>query len=100
MYGYRTFTLLYSFYQGRVDSDGTCRVLRPQVLRSSRCPGAAVLITTMVRNGFTIHVQELTVMDVSVSIVDGYNLPISITNSQGCPVADCPVDLGPNCEIG
>ncbi|CEL53127.1 Pathogenesis-related protein 5 OS=Arabidopsis thaliana GN=At1g75040 PE=1 SV=1 [Rhizoctonia solani AG-1 IB] len=32
-----------------------------------------------------------------VSLVDGYNLPMSITNNVGCPVADCPVDLGPNC---
>ncbi|KIJ43377.1 hypothetical protein M422DRAFT_253254 [Sphaerobolus stellatus SS14] len=32
-----------------------------------------------------------------VSMVDGYNLPMRISNSVGCPVADCPVDLGPNC---
>jgi len=32
-----------------------------------------------------------------VSLVDGYNLPMSITNNMGCPVANCPVDLGPNC---
>ncbi|TRM66934.1 thaumatin [Schizophyllum amplum] len=32
-----------------------------------------------------------------VSLVDGYNLPMRITNNVGCPVADCPVDLGPNC---
>jgi hypothetical protein len=32
-----------------------------------------------------------------VSLVDGYNLPIRIDNSAGCPIADCPVDLGPNC---
>ncbi|THU88101.1 thaumatin-like protein [Dendrothele bispora CBS 962.96] len=32
-----------------------------------------------------------------VSLVDGYNLPLRITNNVGCPVADCPVDLGPNC---
>ncbi|TFK29455.1 Osmotin, thaumatin-like protein [Coprinopsis marcescibilis] len=32
-----------------------------------------------------------------ISLVDGYNLPISITNNKGCPVADCPVDLGPSC---
>lgn len=29
--------------------------------------------------------------------MDGYNLPLSVTNNVGCPVADCPVDLGPNC---
>nr|ANC28052.1 thaumatin-like protein [Polyporus umbellatus] len=32
-----------------------------------------------------------------VSLVDGYNLPIRINNNKNCPVADCPVDLGPNC---
>ncbi|KAG8854690.1 hypothetical protein FRB96_007375 [Tulasnella sp. 330] len=32
-----------------------------------------------------------------VSLVDGYNLPISITNTEGCGVAQCAVDLGPNC---
>jgi len=32
-----------------------------------------------------------------VSLVDGYNLPVSITNTAGCGVADCPVDLGPDC---
>ncbi|PIL36134.1 hypothetical protein GSI_01794 [Ganoderma sinense ZZ0214-1] len=32
-----------------------------------------------------------------VSLVDGYNLPLRISNNKGCHVADCPVDLGPNC---
>lgn len=32
-----------------------------------------------------------------VSLVDGYNLPMRITNSGNCPIADCPVDLGPPC---
>ncbi|TFY83991.1 hypothetical protein EWM64_g20 [Hericium alpestre] len=32
-----------------------------------------------------------------VSLVDGYNLPMSITNNKGCHVANCAVDLGPNC---
>jgi hypothetical protein len=31
-----------------------------------------------------------------VSLVDGYNLPMRINPTQGCPVADCAVDLGPN----
>ncbi|KAF8528423.1 thaumatin-like protein [Hysterangium stoloniferum] len=31
------------------------------------------------------------------SLVDGYNLPLRISNNVGCPVADCAVDLGPNC---
>jgi len=32
-----------------------------------------------------------------VSLVDGYNLPIKITNNKNCNIASCPVDLGPNC---
>ncbi|KIL66666.1 hypothetical protein M378DRAFT_23310 [Amanita muscaria Koide BX008] len=32
-----------------------------------------------------------------VSLVDGYNLPMSITNNVGCSVPGCYVDLGPNC---
>ncbi|KIJ56348.1 hypothetical protein M422DRAFT_150344 [Sphaerobolus stellatus SS14] len=31
------------------------------------------------------------------SLVNGYNLPLRITNNVGCPVADCPIDLGPGC---
>ncbi|KAG8842703.1 hypothetical protein FRB96_004821 [Tulasnella sp. 330] len=34
-----------------------------------------------------------------VSLVDGYNLPISIT-APGCSTASCPIDLGPNCPAG
>ncbi|KAF8575376.1 Osmotin, thaumatin-like protein [Ramaria rubella] len=32
-----------------------------------------------------------------VSLVDGYNLPMSINNNVGCPVADCAADLLPAC---
>lgn len=32
-----------------------------------------------------------------VSLVDGYDLPMSITNNVNCPVASCTVDLGPIC---
>ncbi|KAI1789072.1 Osmotin thaumatin-like protein [Ganoderma leucocontextum] len=32
-----------------------------------------------------------------VSLVDGFNIPMSVTNNQGCSVADCPVDLNANC---
>ncbi|KAI0059940.1 Osmotin, thaumatin-like protein [Artomyces pyxidatus] len=34
-----------------------------------------------------------------VSLVDGYNLPMAIITSVSCPVASCPVDLGPLCPI-
>ncbi|KAJ3726455.1 thaumatin-like protein [Lentinula guzmanii] len=32
-----------------------------------------------------------------ISFVDGYNLPISITNNVNCPAPVCAVDLGPDC---
>ena len=35
-----------------------------------------------------------------VSLVDGYDLPMRISNNVGCPVADCPVDLGEYFSIG
>ena len=33
-----------------------------------------------------------------VSLVDGYDLPMRVDNNVECPVADCPVDLGPSCS--
>ena len=33
-----------------------------------------------------------------VSLVDGSNLPMTITSNKGCPTASCPVDLNPPCE--
>ncbi|EJD35446.1 Osmotin, thaumatin-like protein [Auricularia subglabra TFB-10046 SS5] len=32
-----------------------------------------------------------------VSLVDGYNLPMSVETNAGCPIAGCFVDLGPGC---
>ncbi|KAJ3546293.1 hypothetical protein NMY22_g2115 [Coprinellus aureogranulatus] len=32
-----------------------------------------------------------------VSLVDGYNLPMRISPTAGCPVAECAKDLGPDC---
>lgn len=33
----------------------------------------------------------------AVSLVDGFNLPVRISNNGGCPVADCPKDLNRDC---
>ena len=33
-----------------------------------------------------------------VSLVDGFNIPMSITNNKGCDLADCPADLNNGCE--
>ncbi|TFK96477.1 thaumatin-like protein [Pterulicium gracile] len=32
-----------------------------------------------------------------ISLVDGYNLPMKITNNKGCPQPNCNKDLGPGC---
>lgn len=32
-----------------------------------------------------------------VSVVDGFNLPMKVSNNVGCPEASCPVNLNPNC---
>ncbi|KAJ7153270.1 thaumatin [Mycena filopes] len=32
-----------------------------------------------------------------VSLVDGFNLPMKITNNVGCDIGSCPVDLNANC---
>ncbi|KAI0787897.1 Osmotin thaumatin-like protein [Fomes fomentarius] len=32
-----------------------------------------------------------------VSLVDGFNLPMTISNNKGCAQGSCPVDLNPNC---
>ncbi|KAI0828013.1 Osmotin thaumatin-like protein [Trametes gibbosa] len=33
----------------------------------------------------------------AVSLVDGFNLPLRISNNKGCHIADCSVDLCPSC---
>ncbi|KAJ6589792.1 Osmotin thaumatin-like protein [Mycena sp. CBHHK59/15] len=35
-----------------------------------------------------------------ISFVDGYNLPLRIDNTRGCPTPACAVDLGPNSQKG
>ncbi|KAA1473933.1 thaumatin-like protein [Dentipellis sp. KUC8613] len=32
-----------------------------------------------------------------VSVVDGFNIPLRISPTAGCPTAECPVDLNPSC---
>jgi len=46
---------------------------------------------------FTLSTNPNIPDNYDVSLVDGYNLPMSVTNNKGCHVASCPVDLGPNC---
>ncbi|KAJ3825796.1 thaumatin [Lentinula raphanica] len=46
---------------------------------------------------FTLSTNPSIPDNYDVSLVDGYNLPMSVTTNVNCPVASCPVDLGPNC---
>ena len=56
------------------------------------------LTSMMVRLSFgTICIIILKNSALSVSLVDGYNLPMSITNDVGCNVADCNADLNNDC---
>ncbi|KAJ3980662.1 thaumatin-like protein [Lentinula detonsa] len=49
---------------------------------------------------FTLSTDDSIPDNYDVSLVDGYNLPMSITTNVNCPVASCPVDLGPAPLIG
>ncbi|EIW57348.1 thaumatin-like protein [Trametes versicolor FP-101664 SS1] len=46
---------------------------------------------------FTLGVAGGAPDNYDVSLVDGFNLPMAVTNSAGCHEASCPVDLNPNC---
>ncbi|EIM80662.1 thaumatin-like protein [Stereum hirsutum FP-91666 SS1] len=46
---------------------------------------------------FTLSSDPNAADNYDVSLVDGYNLPMRVTNNVGCHIADCPVDLAPNC---
>jgi hypothetical protein len=48
---------------------------------------------------FTLSSDPTVPDNYDVSLVDGYNLPMSLTNNKGCPVGLCGVDLGPNCAF-
>ncbi|KAJ7791841.1 thaumatin [Mycena olivaceomarginata] len=55
------------------------RVFPPHPWQNSTSVPAALIFTT------------------AISLVDGYNLPVRIDNTAGCPIPKCAVDLGPNC---
>ncbi|KAI0659330.1 Osmotin, thaumatin-like protein [Cubamyces menziesii] len=44
---------------------------------------------------FALAANNLDIYD--VSLVNGFNIPVKITNNKGCATASCPVDLTPNC---
>jgi len=51
----------------------------------------------MVRSNSNIH-SGFADMSSAVSVVDGFNLPVQITNTAGCPDASCPQDLNLDCQ--
>ncbi|KAJ7230283.1 thaumatin [Mycena pura] len=42
-------------------------------------------------------VQRTDFLLTAVSLVDGFNIPMSVVPTGGCPEASCPADLNPNC---
>ncbi|KAF9267018.1 Osmotin, thaumatin-like protein [Marasmius fiardii PR-910] len=65
---------------------------------SGACPGGLVCtspgVPPITKAEFTLSSQG---DFYDVSMTDGFNLPIQITNNQKCPVASCPVDLNAAC---
>ena len=81
------------------------RVLRLLPLLSLHWVKTA-LITTMVslaynpRNASFLYPQLIFFRYSSVvSVADGFNLPIQITNNKGCHYATCAADLNANCML-
>ncbi|KAJ7056771.1 thaumatin-like protein [Mycena amicta] len=46
---------------------------------------------------FTLDGDGGTLDNLDVSIVDGFNIPITITNNVGCSIPSCPVDVDLDC---
>ncbi|OSD08743.1 Osmotin thaumatin-like protein [Trametes coccinea BRFM310] len=44
---------------------------------------------------FELNISQQDFYD--VSLVGGFNIPLSVTNNKGCATASCPVDLNPDC---
>ncbi|KAI8986696.1 thaumatin-like protein [Trametes punicea] len=57
------------------------------------CNGTGVPPVTIAE--FSLDADQQDFYD--VSLVNGFNIPVRITNSEDCAVADCPVDLNANC---
>lgn len=55
--------------------------------------------TTTVSTRFAPLSSRVHFIFISVSIVDGANIPIAVTNNKGCSTSSCPVDLGPDCTV-
>jgi hypothetical protein len=71
-------------------------VYRPLLWQNGRSKAMGIATFTMV-SILSYNHDINTYVILSVSLVDGYNLPMSITTSTNCPSASCAVDLGPSC---
>lgn len=75
--------------------------LRASLLRlslSGPSKQAEIKTFTMVRRELITMCTHQPIVFI-VSLVDGFNLPMSVTNNKGCHVAECPVDLNPICKL-
>ncbi|KAJ3007256.1 hypothetical protein NUW54_g3616 [Trametes sanguinea] len=57
------------------------------------CTGTAAPPATIAE--FELNVNQQDFYD--VSLVSGFNIPLSVTNNKGCATVSCPVDLNPGC---
>lgn len=55
--------------------------------------------TTMMVRTYSCESHPHSLTSVTVSLVDGFNIPISITNDKNCPPAECAADLGATCKL-
>ncbi|EIN10873.1 thaumatin-like protein [Punctularia strigosozonata HHB-11173 SS5] len=100
-----SFTVPNNWKAGRIWGRRDCdfSIPNPNSCLDGGCNGIGMLCDAHTGTGVPpATVAEFTLTDPTmdfydVSLVDGYNLPMRITNNVGCPVAECPVDLGPNC---
>jgi len=74
----------------------------PHSCLSGGCPGGQLLcdahpISPVTVADFALSPDPNEPDRYTVSLIDGYNLPMSIDNDAGCDLVRCSVDLGPKC---
>ncbi|KAK7002357.1 thaumatin [Favolaschia claudopus] len=89
---------------GRRVCDFSTGSTNPDTCLSGGCNGGLICNTT---TGTGVPPATLATIDFSgtskdiytVSVVDGYNLPMAFVNNGGCSFASCPVDLATSCPV-
>jgi len=87
---------------GRRDCDFSTNPTSPNTCLTGGCNGGLLCDPHTGTGVPPVTVAEFTLgsngMDFyDVSLVDGYALPVRVTNNVGCPTAACDTDLGPIC---